>query len=171
MGASLRPGRTLALAGALLAASACYTYAPVENPQPGTRVRVAVPVQSALDDGNAAPQTAAIEGDVVSNGDTLLLAVTNRQEYGAYREVVLFDTLHLAKDQLVALEQPEFSTGRTVLLSAVITVGATVAALLAFNKDTGNDGPIDPGPPPPAPAVVVSNSLLSGVLGLLGIAR
>jgi hypothetical protein len=155
----------------LLSVSACYTYVPVQNPEPGTRVRVSVPVQSALDNGNAAPQTAAIEGDVVASGDTLLLAVTNRQEYGAYREVVLYDTLHLAQDQLVALEQPEFSMGRTVLLSTVITVGATVAAILAFNKDTGNDGPIDPGPPPPAPAVVVSNSLLSGVLGLLGISR
>ena len=159
----------LVLAG--LFASACHSYTPVTHPAPGARVRVSVPVQSALDDGNAAPQTASIEGEVVESRDTLVLAVTNRQEYGAYREVVLYDTLRLAPDQMVSVEQADFSMGRTVLLSTVIAVGATVAAILAFNQDVGDDGPIDGGPPPPAPAVVVGNSILSGVLGLLGIAR
>ena len=50
-------------------------------------------------------------------------------------------------------------------------MGVTVGAILAFNKDVGDDGPIDPGPPPPAPAIVVNGSFVSSLLGLLGVGR
>jgi hypothetical protein len=156
---------------ASLAAAGCHTYVPVTSAEPGSTVRVRVPVTSALDNGNAAPQTAAIEGAVIEFADTLVLAVTNRQEYGAYREVVLYDTLRLAPDQRLSVEQAEFSTGRTVLLSAAIAVGAGALALAAFNSGGGDDTPIDGGGPPPQGGIVISNSLVSGLLGALGIAR
>ena len=148
------PGRRMATALLIgLISGACHTYIPVERPAPGANVRVAVPVSSALDNGNAAPQTASIEGTVVASGDTLVLAVTNRQEYGAFREVVMYDTLRLGQDQYVSLDQAEFSTGRTVLLTTVLVVGATLGAIAAFNQGSGGDTPINGGPPPPAPAV------------------
>jgi hypothetical protein len=158
------------LAGAL-ATAGCHNYVPISDAQPGTKVRVRVPVTSALDGDNGGGQSASIEGDVVEFGDTLVLAVLSRQEYGAYREVVLYDTLKLAPEQRLTVERAEFSTGRTVLLGAVIAVGATALAISAFNAGTGDDKPIDPGPPPPSPAVVVSNSVVSGLLGLLGLSR
>ena len=166
-----KAARVAVVAAIGLLGAACHTYVPVERPAPGTTVRVTVPVSSALDNGNAAPRTAAIEGNVVSSGDTIRLAVTNRQEYGAYREIVRYDTLTLAPGQYVSLEHAEFSTKRTIALSTVIAVGVTVGAILAFNKDVGDDSPIDPGPPPPAPSIVVNGSFVSGLLGLLGVGR
>lgn len=161
----LRRGLALAL---LLGAGACHTYLPVTNPAPGTNVRVRVPVTSALDNGNAAPGTASIEGVVVESGDTLVLATSLRQEYGAYREVTMVDTLRLRPEQLLSVEQPQFSMGRTVLLTAVI-VGAAVGTAIASFGGGGDE--IDGGEPPPQGAIVISNSFVSGVLGLLGFSR
>jgi hypothetical protein len=162
--------RFVFLALFLLASAACHTYVPVANPQPGTTVRVRVPVTSALDNGNAAPSTASIEGTVIASGDTLLLGTTQRQEYGAYREVTRSDTLRLTRDQVLSLEEAEFSVGRTAVLTVAI-VGAAVGLAFASWGGGGDDGPIDGGPPPPQGAIVISNSFLSGVLGVLGIAR
>lgn len=150
-------------------AQACYSYVPVASPQPGTTVRVHVPVTSALVGPNAAPQSASIEGEVVAFTDTLYLATSSRQEYGAYREVVMYDTLTFAPDQRLAVEQQEFSTGRTVALTGVIMGGVTLLAIAAFSGKFGGDqDPTDPGPPAPQGAVTISNSFVSGVLGLLG---
>jgi len=152
----------------LLSATACHSYIPIADPQPGTTVRVTVPVTSAAQNRNAPPQYRSIEGDVVEAGDTVVLAVRTRQEYGAFREIVRYDTLRLAPDQRYSMERSEFSTARTALLTAVITGGITIFALAAVGGGGGGDGPIDPGPPPPQPSIVVGSSLISGVLGWLG---
>jgi hypothetical protein len=149
----------------------CHSYVPVSDAEPGTTVRVRVPVTSALDGDNGPGQSAAIEGDVVAFGDTLVLAVMNRQEYGAYREVVMFDTLRLGPEQRISVERAEFSKGRTVLLSAALVFGVGALAVAAFNSGTGDDSEIPGGGPPPQGGVVVSNSVVSGLLGLLGFAR
>ena len=159
--------RVLVLA-LVLGAGACHTYVPVTNPAPGTRVRVRVPVTSALDNGNTAPSTASIEGDVIAAGDTLILGTTTRQEYGAYREVTLVDTLRLGPDQLLSVEQAQFSTSRTIILTAAIVGAAVGTALAGFG---GGGEQIDGGDPPPQGAIVISNSFVSGVLGLLGFSR
>ena len=148
--------------------AACHTYVPVSNPTPGSRVRVRVPVTSALDNSNAGPSTAAIEGDVIAAGDTLILGTTRRQEYGAYREVTRVDTLRLGPDQLLSVEEARFSTSRTVVLTAAIVAAAVGTAVSAFG---GGGEEIDGGAPPPQGALVISNSFVSGVLGLLGVSR
>jgi len=152
-----------------LALVACNTYRPVTNPTPGSTVRVRVPVTSALDGG--APGSATVEGTVVTARDTLVLATTARQSYGAYRDVTLYDTLRLSPDQIMTVEEATFSKGRTAVLTAAIVVGVSALALTAFSGSGGDDGPIDTGPPPPQGAVVISNSFISGVLGILGLAR
>ena len=166
-----RRARRVVLLVGLLVASGCYSYTPVSNPAVGTTVRVRVPVTSAVDDRNAAQNSVLIEGDVVESRDTLVLTTTNRQEYGAYREITLVDTIRLAPDQFVSLEQGEFSTGRTAVLTIAIVAGATALALGAFGGESGGSGGGEPPPPTPQGAVVISNSFVSGVLGLLGLAR
>lgn len=144
----------------------CHTYMTVDEPTPGTTVRVSVPVSSALNARNSSPQTAAVEGRLVSAGDTLVLAVENRQSYGAYREVVLFDTLRLASTQASAVEVREFSTGRTIVLGTAIAAVATGAAAMAF----GWGGSSEENPPEgggPVTSIVVSPSLISSLWGLL----
>jgi hypothetical protein len=145
----------------------CHTYTPVQTPVVGSTVRVHVPVQSAVADRNAAPRTETIEGVVVGAGDTLALATRTRRELGAYRELVQFDTLRLGMDQTSFVEVQEFSATRSILLGAVIAVGAGVAAVLAFNSSQNGGEVPDPGPGEPAPAVVFSGSLLGSLWGLV----
>ncbi len=151
------------------AASSCYTYTPVESPAVGSSIRVHVPITNALRDANQAPETAAVEGEVVSVGDTLALATERRQEYGAYREVIQYDTLRVGMDRPTLIEVRAFSSQKSILLGTVIAAGVTFAALGAFNA--GNDGSSgqDTGPGPgPTPAVVASPSIISAILGLFG---
>jgi hypothetical protein len=158
------------LASILLALflGACQTYTPTTNPVPGSTVRVRVPVTSAVADPNAAPQTIAVEGTVVESGDTLVLATTTRHEYGAYREIVQFDTVRLGPDQRFSMDVVEFSSGKSIALGLVLAGGAALAASAAFGVGGGDDQP-DPGtPPPPQGALVISSSLIAGILGLLG---
>lgn len=150
----------------LLGAAACHSYTPVTTPIPGSTVRVQVPVVSALADPNAPPQTVPVEGLVVQAGDTLVLATTNRREYGAYREIVQHDTIRLGPDQRASMELSEFSTGKSVALGLVIAGGATVLALTAFGFGGGSTTPIDGGPAPPQ-SIVISNGMIAGLIGFL----
>lgn len=162
-----RRTRAVLVFGAVVGTAGCHTYTPVSTPMPGSTVRVRVPVASALADPNAPPQTAAIEGEVVASGDTLVLATTNRQEYGAFREIVQHDTVRLGPDQRYSVELSEFSTGKSVALGLAIAGGAAILATTAFGGGGGGDTPIGTGPPPPQP-IVISNGLISSILGLLG---
>lgn len=162
---AFRFGLVLAAAGLLVA---CHTYTPVTTPAPGTTVRVRIPVTNAAANRNAAPQTVSVEGLVVATGDTLLLATTNRQEYGAFREIIQFDTLRLGADQIHSIERSDFSTKKSIGLGVVLTGGAALLAAAAFGGLGGDDSPIPGGPPPPAPTIIVNRSIVAGILGLLG---
>jgi hypothetical protein len=156
----------LMLAGTVL--SGCHNYHVVETPSIGSIVRVRVPVTSALDAPNAAPRTTSLEGQVVSVGETLLLATKSSRSYGAYREVVQFDTISLRAEQVSVIEVREFSSRKSVLMGVVITAGALAAGITAFNSAKNGGNPEVPGPPPPQSAIVVSNSLISMIWGLIG---
>jgi hypothetical protein len=156
----------LLLAGGVL--SGCHTYRVVETPTLGSIVRVQVPVTSALDGPNAASRTASLEGEVVGVGETLLLATETRREYGQFREVVQFDTISLSTEQASVIQVREFSSQRSVAMGAVIAVGAITAGILAFNSSSNGGDIPTPGPPEPESAIVVSNSVISMIWGLLG---
>lgn len=156
----------LMLAGTVL--SGCHNYRVVETPSIGSIVRVRVPVTSALDQPNAATQTASLEGQVVSVGETLLLATKSSRTYGAYREVVLFDTISLRAEQVSVIEVREFSSRKSVLMGVVITAGALAAGISAFNSSKNGGDVVTPDLPGPESAIVVSNSLISMIWGLIG---
>lgn len=149
------------LVAAVLLLGGCYTYQVVDTPPLGSTVRVRVPVTSALDDPNTAPALVAIEGQVLEVGDTLVLARRTRREFGAFREVILFDTLRLRRAQTSSIELKEFSSGKSVMLGIVIAAGVTGLALAGFNGG-GGDGET-PGVDPPNPSIVVNGSVLSAV--------
>ena len=153
------------LVAAVLLLGGCYTYQVVDTPPLGSTVRVRVPVTSALDDPNTAPALVAIEGQVLEVGDTLVLARRTRREFGAFREVILFDTLRLRRAQTSSIELKEFSSGKSVMLGIVIAAGVTALALAGFNGG-GGDGET-PGVDPPNPSIVVNGSVLSAVWGFI----
>ena len=156
----------LMLAGTVL--SGCYNYRVVETPSIGSIDRVRVPVTSALDRPNAASRSASLEGQVVSAGETLLLATKSTRTYGAYREVVQFDTISLSADEMSVIEVREFSSTKSVVLGVVITAGALAAGITAFNSAKNGGDPLRPGLPQPDAAIVVSRSLISMIWGLIG---
>jgi hypothetical protein len=140
----------------------CHTYRATGTPPVGSTVRVHVPVTSAL---SRAPETASVEGLLVSMGDTLTLETQTRRELGAFRELVQVDTFRLATAQAALVEVREFSTSRSVILGVVVAAGAGLAAAYAFGLGGGQTPP-DPGPPPPVSAVV-SSSLVQSLVGLV----
>ena len=139
-----RPLETAKLLSAALGAmllSGCHNYIPIEAPTPGSTVRVSVPVTSAVADLNNpdAPQ-ASIEGVVVDSGDSITLAVTRRQEYGAFREAVRHDTITLDLAGVLMVEKREFSQDKSLLLGVGLLAGATGLALAAFGIAGGQQG-------------------------------
>lgn len=154
--------RTLVVVVVAVALGACHTYRPVTAPTPGSTIRVHVPVTSAL---SRVPETAAVEGVLVSMSDTITLATQTRREFGAFRELVRTDTLRLATSQASLVEVREFSKPRSVLAGVVITGGAAYLALIGFGFGSGGDPP-DP-PTQPQTSVVVSRSLVSSLVGLI----
>lgn len=159
-----RTALLLAFAGLL---AGCHTYRTVDQPTPGSTVRVSVPISSALSSPNRSPQSAAVEGRLVSAGDTLVLAVQNRQSYGAYREVVRYDTLRLASAQASSVEVREFSKNRSIVLGTAVAAVVTGAAALAFGWGGGSTNTTPPGGGGPEPAIVATPSLIASIWGLV----
>ncbi len=120
--------------------SGCYTYRLVEEAPVGSVARLRVPIQSAIVDPNSPPETVAIEGLIISFGDTISFEASNRQVIGAFREVVQYDTLQVARDGLASIEVREFSRTRSVLLGIGVAAGTAGLALAALGIEGGEAG-------------------------------
>lgn len=125
--------------GAFLLAG-CYRYVPVEMPAPGTVARVRVPVQSAVADPNAPPETVSVEGSVLASGDTLVLAARLSRDISPFQQYVRFDTFRVASAELASVERKEFSMGRSVGLGVAVAGGAALMAVAALGIQGGGDG-------------------------------
>lgn len=160
-------GPRLALLGALvLTAGGCHTYTPVQSAAPGQIVRVHVPLTSAIANPNAPPQTVSIEGQVLSAADTIEIATRTRREVGAFREFVDYDTLRVHMNQLAGMEVREFSTTRSLILTAAIGAAATGFAIHALNIQTGGTGENGDGGGPVT--VVVVRDLVAAIARWIG---
>ena len=137
---ALRRAAPAALLCILPLASGCYTYHLVEEAPVGSVARLRVPIQSAIVDPNAPPETVAIEGLIISFGDTISFEASSRQVIGAFREVVQYDTLQVARDGLASIEVREFSSARSVVLGVAVTLGTTALALAALGVESGQAG-------------------------------
>ncbi|MXY32300.1 MAG: hypothetical protein F4Y48_13965, partial [Gammaproteobacteria bacterium] len=137
---TLRPLLFAALLCGLPLVSGCYTYRLVEEAPVGSVARLRVPIQSAIVDPNAPPETVAIEGLIISFGDTISFEASNRQVIGAFREVVQYDTLQVARDGLASIEVREFSRARSVVLGVAVAAGTVGLALAALGVEGGAAG-------------------------------
>jgi hypothetical protein len=124
----------------------CHTYRPVDTAPLGSVVRVRVPVSSPL---SRVVETASIEGQLLDDGDTITLATATRRQLGAFSELMQYDTIRLAPDQVSSFDLKEFSTKRSVLLGVVIATGSFVAAAYGFGLVGGADPADGDGLPPP----------------------
>jgi len=155
--------RTPLALGALLL-SGCYTYTEVQQPAPGSTVRIRVPVQSPLTGRRNAPPPASIEGRLLSAGDTLTMVTRTRHALGPYRELIGIDTVRVSRDALSSLEVQELSTRKTILVSVAIT-GAITALTLAALSGVWGGGEARPPFIPPQPSVIGGAAIGPAALG------
>lgn len=158
--------RVVTLVGAL-ALSGCFSYVPVETASPGTTVRAKLPIERPVQGSRAvAPEMVDVEGEVVSFGDTLVLATESTQMIGNFREITTADTLRVSADRLAVVEERVFSTSRTVGLTAVLTAGALgivlAVASVAGGGDDGGNGNGGGGP-----AASISAGAIGGLVARL----
>ena len=130
----------LALLCAAPLVAGCYAYTLVEDPPVGSVARVRVPARSAVVGPATFPQTVAIEGLVLSLGDTLSLEAGTRQFAGTFREVLRYDTLRVARDRIASIEVRNFSVVRSVTLGAGVAAGTVALALAALGTEAGEGG-------------------------------
>lgn len=141
--------RTALLMLAALSAG-CYSYVPVEDVEPGTRVRsyltapAAVRVAEVTEDASR-----TVEGHVVRADDqTLVLGVRVDfpRGYSMPRDMVArTDTLRLARTDILELQTPQLSVWKTSLFVGALVGGAALVttAVLAGGGGTGDPGPGD----------------------------
>ena len=116
----------MALAAGLLALLGCHSYTPSESPAPGSVARVRVP---AVEGASEAGETASVEGVVVSAGDTIVLAMHMRREWGSDGGTLRADTIRLTRDLVSSIEVKEAAIGRSLLLAAAVAGALTTLAL------------------------------------------
>lgn len=122
----------------------CYTYVPVEQPAPGTDVRVKMPVTSSVGSSSREPEMMAFDGTLVSLGDTLRLQVRTREALGGHREFTTTDTLRVLRSQFEDLEERVLSTTRTAAFTAAV-IGGGALLVMAVNGLAGREGDDKPG--------------------------
>jgi hypothetical protein len=157
--------RGLAVVGAFMM-SGCFTYVPVEAPAPGTTVRARLPVESPVQGGRSAPDVVDVEGDVVSFGDTLVLATESTQMVGNFQEFRTVDTLRVSTNRLASLDERVFSRGRTVGFTALVVAGVVgIALAVSSAAGGGDDGGNNGGGNPAAIVVGDLGGILARILG------
>lgn len=157
--------RVLALFGALLL-SGCYTYLPVSSAPPGSPVRVVLPVETRTSTGAVTRSTLAVEGTLVSAGDTIEVATESTEQVGNFRQVSLLDTLRVPASEVDALELREFSGTRTAVLTGLVTAGAVLILVGIVDSLGGSEGGDGGGGDPTGASITLGT--LGGLLKLLG---
>jgi hypothetical protein len=147
------PFRAASAAMLVLILSGCYSYRAVDSAPAGSAIRVGLPIDRPAG-AIAAPESVMIEGVLVEDGDSIVLAVETRREYGAYREVVQFDTVSLGADRISSIELKEFSRGRSMALGLTLAGAVTLGAAVAFGLGGGGTTDDLGGPPLPDASVV-----------------
>ncbi len=156
--------RTLAFLAVGLTVSGCYSYRIVDDAPVGSVARLRVPVQSAIVNPSSPSGTVAVEGKVISVGDTIEFEASTRHTLGLFQDVVQYDTLRVARDGVASIEVREFSTTKSVLLGAGILAG-TVALAAAAAGVGGGDAGDAPSTDPPQNSRAVGVSVPVSAIG------
>lgn len=160
-----RRHRLAVLLSVVLTVSGCYSYRLAEDAPVGAVARLRVPIQSAIVDPNSPPGTVAVEGKIISVGDTIRFQASTRHTLGMFRDVVQYDTLSVARDGLVSIEVREFSTTKSVLLGVGIAAGTAALAAAAAGVGGGDAGDAPPGTNPPQTSTAVGVAVPVSALG------
>jgi hypothetical protein len=131
---------------AVLGLTGCYSYLPLDTPNPAQGREVSVDITSAGADSLArmlGPGVRAISGRVIEASDSgLMLAVTSTRDRSDFEAPWKGERVTIPRGMMDRVRERRFSVGRSALLGGAI-VGAGVGAAVAFSG--GGAGGISPG--------------------------
>ena len=108
------------LAAGLLVLGGCYSYTPVQTP-----------ARSAIEGvPSTVGATAAVEGEVLSTGDTIVLGMRSVREWGPDIGTVRIDTVRIPRQALSVIERKELSIAKSTAAGAVMVGTVVVVSLL-----------------------------------------
>jgi hypothetical protein len=128
-------------------AAGCYSYAPIESPQPGMEVRAQLKTEAAVrrSEGldNPIMRYEGVVVDVAS--DAIALNVLIARSTSAFQDVVIRDTVRLQTTEIQSLMQRKISPAKSVLVTvgvgaAAVAVVMAVDAVVGGTDDPGNGG-------------------------------
>jgi hypothetical protein len=134
---------------ALLFMTACYTYTPLQTPQPGMEVRVRLNGEAAARRSQGLDQAIMLyDGIVVRNTpDSVTLNVLIARSNNAFQDVTIRDTIALQHGEIQTLMERKISASRTALFTVGALVGA-IAVAAGISEIVGSTGDTDdPGNP------------------------
>jgi hypothetical protein len=133
---------------ACFAASACYSFSPVQLEQvsTGTQARARLsPDEATRLSGSLGREDRLLEGEVLEVGaDRLLLAVPMSTAYAGLAPRQYHQRVEISRAGMLELEQRKFSplkTGLVIGAGAILASAAIAAAFAAINEDESNEKP------------------------------
>ena len=129
--------------------TACYSYAPIQTPQPGMEVRARLTGEAAArhSEGYDDP-IVQYDGTVIDvSGEALSIDVLVARSSSAFQDVVIRDTVQLRRTEIQSMLQRKISTARTALFAIGAVAGAAVVVMGIDQVVGGTDDPPDGGDP------------------------
>jgi hypothetical protein len=141
--------KNLARTGLLLAATGCYSYTPVQSPQPGADVRARLNAQAAVARSEGLDDAVlAYSGRVLAaTPESITLDLLIARDPSQFSRVEIRDTLTLQRSELQSLMMREVSVTRSLLFAGAVGLGAYAIIRGIGGLVGGNEGEPDPGNP------------------------
>lgn len=134
----------------MLALTGCYSYVPVQSPQPGMEVRARLTADAAVRHSQGLDEPIVrYDGRVVAaDGESVALDVLVARASSAFQDVTIRDTISLKRAELQSVLERKLSKGKSAIfaLGMVAAAGAVVAGIDQIVGGTGGEGD-DPGTP------------------------
>lgn len=133
----------------LVMGTGCYSYRPVEVPQPGMEVRARLTNEAAIrrSSGMDDPVLHLDGRVVVAEPAAITIDVLVARSVSMFQDITIRDTVRVEMAELQSVVARELSVGRTILFTVAAAAGA-VAIVSGISSVVGGseDGGPDPGP-------------------------
>lgn len=133
---------------ALVLAGGCYSYEPVQVPQPGMEVRARLKTESAVRRSEGLDEPVmVVNGRVIdATPESVMLNVLLARDPSVFRNVEIRDTVRLNLDEIQTLTVRHVSTTRSLLFAGALGVGGFLVVRGISSIVGGSEGE-DPGTP------------------------
>lgn len=133
----------------LVLMTACYSYTPAIDPEPGVEVRARLNAQAAVARSEGLDEAVvSYAGKLVGTSpESITIDRLIARDASQFAAVEIRDTLTLQRSELQSLTMRELSVTRSILFTAAIGVGAYALISSIGGLIGGSEGEPDPGNP------------------------